>query len=368
VSGAVQGPWVITGAGLVSVAGDEPSAVFEALKVAQPLGADDASGYPAVRVPDFDPRRYVRRKGLKLLSRTSQLACAAASRLEPSLQGVPAERVAVVFGTAWGSLDTVVRFEREAHTEGPRFVDPILFTETVANVPAGQISIFFGWSAVNATVAAGTASGLQAVERALEFLEEGRAEVVVAGGGDELNEHLLRTFHAEDLLAPNGPVGAEGACVVAIESAAHAKARGVVPLAHVRGAASGFVDSGDDDATTLRAGLLRGLLERVGWSAASVDVLVLSANGSPERDRWERAAVQAVFGAQAPPAVVPKTVLGESWGASGPLGITVALECMRRSELPVGAGAGLDGSLGRAIVLDCAGSGQLAAVALSSVE
>jgi len=368
LSGVVPGPWVITGTGLVSVAGDDPPAVFEALRVARPLGTDDESGYPAVRVPDFDPRRYVRRKGLKLLSRTSQLACAAASRLEPSLCEVPGDRVAVVFGTAWGSLDTIVRFEREAHTEGPRFVDPILFTETVANVPAGQISIFFGWSAVNATVSAGTASGLQAVERGLEFLDEGRADVVVAGGADELNEHLLRVLQAEGLVAPQGPVGAEGACLVAIESAAHAQARGAEALACVRGATSGFVDGEGDAATGLRADLLRGLLARVGWSARDVDLLVLSGNGSPERGRWEIGAVEALFGSRMPQAVVPKTVLGESWGAAGPLGITVALECLRRSELPADTRATPDGPLRRAIVLDCAASGQFAAVALSVME
>ena len=72
------------------------------------------------------------------------------------LDAVDPSSIGVVFGSAWASLDTVVRFEREAHIDGPRFVDPVLFTETVANVPAGQVSIFFGWSAVNATIAAGT--------------------------------------------------------------------------------------------------------------------------------------------------------------------------------------------------------------------
>jgi 3-oxoacyl-[acyl-carrier-protein] synthase II len=382
--------WAITGAGLITGAGDAPQALFESL-LDDPVPADgDDVSAATRRIRDFDVGRYIRRKGLKLLSRTSQLATAAAAGLQEGLEGVPGECVGVVFGTAWGSLDTVVRFEREAYTEGPRFVDPILFTETVANVPAGRVSIHFGWSALNATVSAGTSSGLQAVERAVQFLDEGRADVVVAGGGDELNEHLLRTLRAEGFLAAGGPsrpyhpasrgpVGAEGACLLTLESVEHAEGRGAHVWGQVAGAASATADPEKQRLAAGCAEMLRQLLARCGWAVDSVDLLVLSGNGNSVRDSAEVTAVGQVFGATAPPAVAPKAWLGESWGAGGGTGIVIALEAVRRSVVPGFPSDGgsppdglrfpaqtIDHPVRRAIVIDCAESGQLAAVALSA--
>ena len=106
---------------------------------------------------------------------------------------------------------------------------------------------------------------------------------------------------------------------------------------------------------------------------------MLSGSGVSLRDRAELIAVDRLFGATPPPAVAPKAWLGESWGAAGPTGIVLALEAMRRSVVPGfptdGSAAPdescfpartLDHRVRRAIVLDCAESGQLAAVALSA--
>ncbi len=386
----MTGPWLITGIGLVSTAGDAAAAVFErVLDGPQPPDAADRARR-SLPLHDFDPRRYLRRKGLQLLSRTSQLACAASSPLSAGLAGVDGARVGVVLGTAWASLDTVVRFEREAHLEGPRFVDPILFTETVANVPAGQMSIFNGWSAINATVASGTSSGLDALGRAIEFLDEGRAEAIVAGGADEINEHLLRTL-ADEHLAPSAapapaepgrpgapPVGSEGACLFTIETAAGAAARGAPGIGRIRGYVSGFADPGPAG-TSVRAGWLCELAGQAGWGAGTIDLVVRSTNGRVLRDEAEASTLAAFFGGAVPPCVAPKSVLGECWSASGPLGVVVALEAMLRGIVPGCSGLGreeaswireppLERDVGRAVVLDCSETGSFSAVALSAGE
>jgi 3-oxoacyl-[acyl-carrier-protein] synthase II len=389
----VSDAWVVTGAGLVSPAGDAPRALFGAVVAGARPGRVDAGGLPAVRIHDFQPQRYLARKGLRHLSRTSQLACAAASALAPLLEGLEPQAVGVALGSAWASLDTVVRFEREAHTEGPRFVDPILFTETVANVPAGQISIFFGWSAFNATFSAGTSAGLAAVCGALDFLGEGRASVAVAGGADELNEHLLRTFHAEGLLAVSpdalpfsaaaaGPIGAEGACLLALESAEHAAARGAVARARLDAGAVCFLGTDPSEASP-RAAMLEELLARADLAPRDVDLVVLSGNGTPEWDRCEARVVAELFGTAPPPAVAPKAVLGETWGASGPLAIVIAIEALSTSRVP-GRPAGWQPAPGletlslppetherelrHALVVDCSASGYAAGVVVSAAR
>ncbi len=311
-------PFAITAVGLVSAAGDNPDALFSRMLEARSL-AVSRSSIPVAPIEGFVPSNYVQRKGLKHLSRTSQLACAAASTVERELQSVDNTEIGVVLGTAWASLDTVVRFEREAYVEGPRFVDPVLFTETVANVPAGQLSIFYGWSALNATIAAGSSSGTEALRRATEFLQEERARVVVAGGVDELNAHLLGALQLDG----PGPVGGEGACLFAIESESSAASRGATVLGRLAAAAS--LSSGADG--------IRRLFDRAGVGPSDVDLVVLS-SGAGGDDGGEAALLVDVFGSAMPPAVAPKAVLGETWGGAGALAVATALQSMARRVVP----------------------------------
>lgn len=448
--------FVVTECGLITAAGDTPESLFGALLKGVPLTAPrsldpapgparDPTAVPSVPILSFDPKAYIKRKGLRDLSRTSQLACAAASRIADGIAGVPGPRVGVVFGSAWGSLGTVIAFERAAHIDGPRFVDPLLFTETVSNVPAGQVAIFYGWSAFNVTLSAGTGSGLEAIRRALDLLEDDRSDVAVAGGGDELSLPILRSLRAQGAVAGTigcgpyaegrtGPVGGEAACFLVLEQGGHARERGATPLAVVRAAVGRYTAprpadrraavpggvspaalasmssaaSSSDDPPASRGGIggrsvrsgaarpstatvgtiaehLRALLEAAKLAAKEIDLLVLSGSGRIAGDAEEVAAVLEVFGAgrSAPPAVAPKAILGETWGASGPIGVVVAIEAMRTGTVPGRPGAlvldgGLDGlhlplealrrDVRRALVLDCASAGHLSGLVLAAEE
>jgi 3-oxoacyl-[acyl-carrier-protein] synthase II len=387
VEDRVTGSFVITGAGMVTAAGDSPEAVFAALIARTPLQSSPAAdGLFVAAIEDFDAKRYIARRGVKDLSRTSQLACSAAAANARGIAGVPAEDVGVVFGSAWGSLNTVIEFEREAHVQGARFVDPILFTETVSNVPAGQVAILYGWSAFNATVSSGSASGLAGIREALAFLDEGRGMVAVAGGGDELSRPVLSALRALPLAAGRtGPVGGEGACFLTIESEVHAIQRGAPPLARVLATASRFVPvvgGKTRGASDSMAELIRGLAAEAAIPLSAVDLVVLSAAGTREGDAEEAGAVVAAFGdgPAAPPVMVPKAILGETWGASGALAVALAVVALHRSCVPAapfgwvsGADAGglnipqetLRRSMRNALLLDRTDSGHQLGLLLS---
>jgi 3-oxoacyl-(acyl-carrier-protein) synthase len=379
VSAAVTGSWVVTDAGFISAAGDASGPLAAAMRAgALPGTEEEAPSVPMAPIAAFDARTYLPGKGVKDLSRLSQLACAAASRCVPGLQGLEGDSVGVVFGSAWATVSTIVEFEREACLEGPRFVDPIRFTETVANVPGGQVAIWFGLSAFNATVSSGAASGTAAIIRALEFLEESRGRAALAGGGDALNARLLRALATDGRLAASptslpfsrgrtGAIGGEGASFITIESEASARERGRAPLAWIRSWATGFdpgLSSRRDAASTLgigssqappprspdgsscgpgttgpartHASVIRRALSAAGLAAGRVGIVVAAASGDPRYDDMEGRAILEVFGdgEAAPPVAVPKGVLGETWGAHGALAAAVALEAMRTGEAP----------------------------------
>jgi hypothetical protein len=325
---------VVTAAGVVTRTGDSPEALWNGLAA--------SNGGPSRRIDDFDPRRYVDRRGMKHMSRGSQLACSAAAAVARALEGVDGSTVGVVYGSAWGCLNTIVRFERAAHVDGPRFVDPLLFTETVANVPAGQVSIVYGWSALNVTVSAGTASGLEAIRLAVDLIDEGRASIVVAGGGDEANPHV------------DGPLrGApgEGACMVAIESESSARARGVAPLGRIRAVASCFLPRRDSE---FRFGRELGrLLEQAELDLREVDLMVLPYGGDSEAIVTRTDEIRARYWD-------PTRALGECWAANGPAALVATLEAMRRRALP---GEKKDGArLERALVFELSLTGHLVAL------
>lgn len=337
----------ITATGVVTGAGDSADALFASV-------AAGAGGPPPTsrRIEDFDVRRYVDRRGMKHMSRGSQLACAAAGGVARSLEGVDGRGVGVVYGSAWGCLNTIVRFERAAHVDGPRFVDPILFTETVANVPAGQVSIAFGWSALNATVSAGMASGLEAIRLAIDLLDDDRASVIVAGGGDETNPHMDRETR--------GAHG-EGACVLAVESDAHAKRRRAPTLGRLRGAVGCFAGTGDGAKSRCRRALDR-LFDRAEIDAGQVDLVVVPGDLDRSAETAAVVAARELVGPDRARWWSPMPGLGECWAANGPASLVLALEAMRRRTLPGDvAGAGPMG-LERALVLESSATGHFTAL------
>lgn len=368
----MPGLFVVTGAGLVTAAGDTPEAVFAALTARTPLASPRPDDEPTVAaMVGFDAKRYISRKGVKDLSRLSQLACSAAAANARGIDGVAPNDVGVVFGSAWGSLTTVVEFEHEAHVQGARFVDPILFTETVSNVPAGQVAILYGWSAFNVTVSSGSASGMAGIRQAVALLEEGRGRVAVAGGGDELGLPVLRALRAGGSLT-HGQVSGEGACFLTIESEEHARERGARPLAAISASASRFVPGHPSVPGAGResmAGLIRELATRAGLRLEDIELVVLSANGASDPDLEEAGAVRDVFGSgpAAPPVMIPKSILGETWGASGPIAAVLAIEAMRASVVPAPEET-LERRVRNALIIDRTDSGHQLGLVLSLLE
>ena len=110
-------------------------------------------------------------------------------------------------------------------------------------------------------------------------------------------------------------------------------------LAAVRASGSRFVPggtAGNGGARESMAGLIRQLTALAGLELPAVDLVVLSASGLLDGDVEEAGAVLDVFGdgPDAAPVMVPKSILGETWGASGPLAAAVAIEVMRTSVVP----------------------------------
>jgi 3-oxoacyl-[acyl-carrier-protein] synthase II len=357
---------VITGAGVISSLGDTPAGMHAALCEGRsgigPVGlfAAKALGCPlGGEVRDFDAQKYLGRRNLRPLDRTSRLV-ASAAQMALDNSGWTAEmradeEVGLVLGTMFCSVRTISEFDRRALEAGPAYASPMDFANTVINAAAGQTAILHDLRGINTTVSTGITSGLQAIAYAADLIRGGRARALLAGGADELCFESFYGFDRAGLLCRsdsheghypipfdarrNGSTLGEGAALLMLEEAGAARERGAQVLAEVAGAGCGYDCSrGRDErrgveavAHAMRFALYESMLRHY-----EVDCLSASANGSPGGDRREALAAAGVFGdhAQTMPVAAIKTMLGETLGASGAMQVIDALETMRDGRLP----------------------------------
>jgi len=169
---------------------------------------------------------------------------------------------------------------------------------------------------------------------AYHLLKEGRAEVIFAGGGDELSEPLYHVYSMLGALSPgrgkgtegmrpfdqdrNGIVLGEGSGIVVLETLEHAKKRG----ANIYAEMAGVGLSGSTDGL-LRYDLKGDSIARSMSLAAqelhTVDYISAAANSTPDLDRVETLAIEKVFGERAKEISVSslKSMIGEFDGSGG---------------------------------------------------
>ena len=314
--------------------------------------------HEAGEISDFDPLSLLGKKGLRDLDRSTRLICSAAklalddSRLLISEENTHSTGVSV--GTTFGSLHSISQFDRSGLIEGPRFVNPSHFPNTVINSPASQVSIRFKIKGFNTTISTGFCASLDAVSYAADFIRLNRADVVFAGGVEELCEETFMGFHKLGCLsgmdgsAPacrpfdakrNGLILSEGAAVLVLEEEAHALNRGAAIFARVLGYGNAFDPSAERTFNHAGQGLKNAIalaLEDASLNPVDVDYVSACSNSSKGLDRMETRVIKEVFGkhAYAVPVSSIKSMVGESFSASGALSLAAAVGALLKETIP----------------------------------
>lgn len=147
--------------------------------------------------------------------------------------GLPAERIGITIGAGFCGIANSDEFLSGYFRMGADGLSPMLFPNTVANAPASNASIEHGLQGPNVTAVQRFCSAEAALQLACRFLEEGRADVMVTGGVDELTPRMLQGFRAlrQDRRFAAG--FGEGCGVLVLERREHAEARGATILGTV---------------------------------------------------------------------------------------------------------------------------------------
>lgn len=353
----------ITGAGVITSFGDSPAAFHSALCSGEKAAyrfEDSEAGVSACRqgghISSFQPELYLKGKPLRPLDRTGRIVAATAMlALENSGCTVEIRRshdVGLVLGTMFGSVHTISEFDRRGLTEGPSYVSPMDFANTVLNAAAGQTAIWHNLRGINSTIACGATSGLMALGYAADLIRYGGQTALLAGGADEFCFESFCGFDQAGLLCRcNGhsefpiPFSArrsgfalgEGAALLMLEEWDAAMGRGAPILGEIRGHGSAYDPAGNGECspeTIARA--MNSALDDSGIRAAEVGCISASANGSVFADRNEAVAIRAALNGSgdAVPVTAIKSMVGEALGASGALQTVALLHSMQTGVLP----------------------------------
>ncbi len=358
---------VITGVGVVASNGIGKEAFWGALEKGE-TGIKEVSLFDtskmttklAGEIKDFDAKVYLGEKGLRLLDRSTKLVNVAAKlALEDANFTVIEENtdeVGVVVGTTLGSVWSISEFDKQALTEGPRYVNPALFPNTVINSPASQVSIRFGIKGFNTTIATGFTSSFDALKYACDFIRWDRAKAVLVGGVEELCIQTYLGFYKLKFLAGskdepgvelscpfdkrrNGIVFGEGSVMVLIEDLESAKARGARIYAEIKSIGYAFdpfrVNKYNRRGPGIRKALAEALAEAE-LSPKDINYISANANSTKEADLIETEAIKDVFGnaiAEIPVSSI-KSQVGETFSASGAMQLAAGIGSFEKQFIP----------------------------------
>ena len=198
-----------------------------------------------------------------------------------------------------------------------------------------------------------------AIAAAADAIALGECDLAIAGGSEALCRVVLSGFHALKVVAPDGcrpfdknrpgiTVG-EGAGILILESAAHAKQRGVAPLAYVRGVGitcDAYHLTAPDPGAKQAARAIRDALRRAALAPDQIDYINAHGTGTRDNDAMETAALRAVFASHAatatekiPPVSSTKRSTGHTFGAAAAIEAILCIKALRHNCAPLNAGS-----------------------------
>jgi 3-oxoacyl-[acyl-carrier-protein] synthase I len=281
-----------------------------------------------------------------VMTRVAQIAFASVKQLQPaahaSVERWGARRVAYVFASSTGGLEETER-AIAPHPSLPMTAEYSYANHGVdATTPA--IMQYLGIEGVYLAISTACSSGLKALASAIRLIDRGLADAVVVGSADSLCRTTVFGFHSLGLTAPTatqpfsqhraGLTLGEGSAYVVIERDGEASRRGALASLGGTGAASDAFHHTSPHPEGLGGQVcMREALDRAKLSPNEISYVSAHGTGTPQNDATEAFAVNRVF--ERPiPLTATKSLTGHTLGTAGLTSVVLAIESLRRQEIP----------------------------------
>jgi len=304
----------------------------------------------AAPVLDFVEPAHWPRKKVRTMGRVARLAVAAseAALAQAGLLSDPilaSGRVGAAFGSSFGSPDSVLGFyELKMHGKS-RNLNATTYIQMMSQTALINVGLFFGLTGRMIPTSNACTSGSQAIGFAAEAIRWGKADVMIAGGAEELDitdsavfDTLFATSTRNDAphLTPrpfdrdrDGLVIGEGGAALVLEEYERAKARGATIFAEL----VGFGTNSDGSHITqpqaeTMAIALKLALDDAGLPPEAIGIVNGHGTATEGGDIAETQATAALLGPTVPIHSL-KSYFGHSLGACGALEAWLGIEMMR---------------------------------------
>jgi len=357
---------VITGIGILSPIGSGKDNYWQGLKEGR-SGIKNITVFDTAKfkikvggeITEFNPKETLGRIGLVDLDRaTTLLSCAMKFALQDSgldINENNKRRMGISVGTMLGTLNSISEFDKAGLIQGPKFVNPSRFPNTVINSPASRAAIRFGIKGFNTTISSGFCAGADAIDYAVHALNFNRAEQVLAGAVEELSLQTFLGFYELGYLSGlkngfspvsrpfdknrDGIVFAEGSTVIVLETLESALKRKAKIYAEIASIASNF-DPGCFHKFNKKAegmiGAMASAISNGGLEKEDIGCIFANANSTKDADAIETKAIKKVFGTHVKdiPVTAIKSMIGETFSSSGVMNVAAALGSFEKGFIP----------------------------------
>ncbi|RSN57785.1 MULTISPECIES: beta-ketoacyl-[acyl-carrier-protein] synthase family protein [Actinomadura] len=364
---------VVTGVGVVAPGAVGAKAFWAMLTAGRTatrtISLFDATGYRSriAAEVDFDPAAAgLRPREIRRMDRAGQFAVVAAEEALAD-SGLAAgdlvpERTGVSIGSAVGCTMGLEQ-EYVVLSDGgrewlvdPEYAVPHLYGHMVPSTLAVEVAWRVGAEGPVSLTSTGCTSGLDSVGHALRLVQEGAADVMVAGATDApISPITVACFDAIKATSPRnddpehasrpfdldrkGFVLGEGAAVLVLEEAGRAEARGAHVYAELAGFAArsnafhmtGLKPDGREMAEAIRVAMDEARLD-----PSDIDYVNAHGSGTKQNDRHETAAFKRSLGARAHEVPVSsiKSMVGHSLGAIGSIEAAACVLALEHQVVP----------------------------------
>ncbi|MCP2085311.1 UNVERIFIED_ORG: 3-oxoacyl-[acyl-carrier-protein] synthase-1 [Paraburkholderia sediminicola] len=333
---------VVTGMGIVSCLGNTLDDVSAALHAGRSrieridawrergFGSQVAGVASVAQEPPFD------RKLERFMGDTARFACHAAKKAIDDagldLAALRLPHAGTVIGSGVGTMSSYDVSMSIANTRGVDKVPPYTVPHAMSSTASANVAQVFGLEGVSYSPSSACTTSALAIGQAMQLIQTGRQQIVLAGGSESLHDNMTLTFDAMGALSRNfndtpqrasrpydtardGFVIASGGGVLVLESLDHALARG----ARIYAELTGFGNCTDRAGmvTPHAAGIARAMRGALGEAGKRPDYVNTHAPSTPLGDVEELRALVGVFGADVPSFSSTKGMTGHPLGACG---------------------------------------------------
>lgn len=341
---------VVTGLGAITPLGQNKDRLWTSLcdgkSGISKITAFDTTGHEVLiagEIKDFDPAKWFDKKQERRLDRFTQFALAA-SILAVEDSGIDFDKIdrnkaGTIIGTGIGGILEIEAQHKVLLQKGPSRVSPFMIPKLMANAAPGHIAIKFGIHAANFSVITACASGAHAIVEAVRVIQQGEADVMIAGGTEATISPLCvsafnnmkalsrRNDSPQSASKPfdrdrDGFVISEGAGIIILEELEAAKKRD----AHIYAEILGFGMS--DDAYHIAAPhpngegayiAMKNAIKESRLNLEQISYINAHATSTPIGDEIEVETIKRVFDGNVKGLSISstKSMLGHSLGAAG---------------------------------------------------